>query len=247
MVRLLVRYGYPLDQVPDDDFPTAIGADLIPDPKPSRADLADHGSARAGVSNPEHVVLPFWISQIRTGYSGYLGAQSLLGKGRSHPNPVWSFDRFGRSVTRLHDGRIVCIAGEHEDFYDADFCIYADVTVLDGKGGVEHYIYPATDFPPTDFHSATLVGETIWLIGATGYQGARGDKAQVLALSVKDWSIRAVQTQGEDPGWISRHKAVLEGGRIVVRDGSFPPDFRKKAGCWSLDLADLTWRREGHA
>lgn len=247
MVRLLVNYAYPLDQVPDHHFPTAIGADLMPDPMPSRADLADHGSARAGVSNPERVAPSFWMSQIRSGDSGYHGAEAILGMGRGRPSPVWSFDRFGRSVTRLPDGRIVCIAGEHEDSYDADFCIYADVTVLDGKGGVEHYIYPAKDFPPTDFHTATLVDETIWLIGSTGYQGARGDKAQVLALSIKDWSIRRVQTQGDDPGWISRHKAVLEAGRIVVWEGSFPPDFRKKPGCWSLDMADLTWRREGHA
>lgn len=247
MVRLLVRYGYPLDLVPDDHFPTATGADLIPDPMPSRADLTHHGSARAGVSNPERVAPPFWMSQIRSGQSGYHGAEAVLGDGPDHPNPVWSFNRFGRSVTRLPDGQIVCIAGEHEDFYDDDFCIYADVTVLDGKGGVEHYIYPTKDFPPTDFHSATLVGETIWLIGSTGYQGARGDKAQVVALSIKDWSMRPMQTQGDDPGWISKHKAVLEAGRIVVRDGCFPPDFRKKAGCWSLDLTDLTWRREGHA
>ena len=43
--------------------------------------------------------------------------------------PVWCFSRFGTSLTELPDGRFVQIGGEHEDFYDPDFCIYNDVTV----------------------------------------------------------------------------------------------------------------------
>lgn len=247
MVRLLVAYGFPLDQVNDEWLPTAIGADLIPDPLASATDLVSDGSARAGASNPEQVAPPFWISQIRSGLSGYSAADAILNERRDHPNPVWSFQRFGRSITRLPDGRIVVVAGEHEDFYDADFCIYADVTVLDGKGGVEHFIYPATDFPPTDFHTATLVGDTIWLIGNTGYQGARSAKAQVLALSTKDWSIRRIATKGDDPGWISKHKATFDAGCITVWDTKAPPDFLRQSGYWSLELSSLTWRHEGRA
>ena len=47
----------------------------------------------------------------------------------SVPGPYWSWDRFGRTSTTLPDGRIVHIAGEHEDYYDNDFCIYNDVVV----------------------------------------------------------------------------------------------------------------------
>jgi hypothetical protein len=32
--------------------------------------------------------------------------------------------RFGQSLTLLPDCRAVQIGGEHEDWYDADFCIY---------------------------------------------------------------------------------------------------------------------------
>ncbi|KAK4449002.1 hypothetical protein QBC34DRAFT_300250 [Podospora aff. communis PSN243] len=45
-------------------------------------------------------------------------------------NPSWCFDRFGRTTTWLEDGRIVFIGGEHEDWYDPDFCIYNDVVVV---------------------------------------------------------------------------------------------------------------------
>lgn len=41
-------------------------------------------------------------------------------------HPVWCFNRFGATRTKLPDGRTVCIGGEHEDFYDPDFYIYND-------------------------------------------------------------------------------------------------------------------------
>ena len=44
--------------------------------------------------------------------------------------PVWCFNRFGGTVTKLPDGCFVHIGGEHEDFYDPDFCIYNDVIVI---------------------------------------------------------------------------------------------------------------------
>ena len=44
--------------------------------------------------------------------------------------PFWSWQRFGRTSTALPDGRVIHIAGEHEDFYDPDFCIYNDVMVV---------------------------------------------------------------------------------------------------------------------
>jgi hypothetical protein len=38
--------------------------------------------------------------------------------------PVWCFYRLGGTVTVLPDRRQVHIGGEHEDYYDPDFCIY---------------------------------------------------------------------------------------------------------------------------
>ena len=48
--------------------------------------------------------------------------------------PIWTFDRMGRTETELPDGRVVCVGGEHEDFYDPDFCIYNDVVIYHGDG-----------------------------------------------------------------------------------------------------------------
>lgn len=100
------------------------------------------------------------IEQIRTGRSGDAAGQALMGARHSSldTGPVWSFDRFGQSATRRADGRLVLIAGEHEDRYDPDFRIYNDVTVLDGRGGAQHFLSPAEVFPPTDVHSATPPG-----------------------------------------------------------------------------------------
>ncbi|KAK4148918.1 hypothetical protein C8A00DRAFT_19337 [Chaetomidium leptoderma] len=53
------------------------------------------------------------------------------------PEPVFCFCRFGRTETKLPDGRIVYIAGEHEDYYDPDFNIYNDVVVVHRHGAVQ--------------------------------------------------------------------------------------------------------------
>ena len=87
--------------------------------------------------------------------------------------PIWCYRRFGKSINRLPDGRFIEIAGEHEDFYDLNFCIYNDVIVHNGKGQCEIYTYPSDVFPPTDFHSATLVGDFIYIIGNLGYKPKR--------------------------------------------------------------------------
>ena len=57
----------------------------------------------------------------------------------------------GQSQTELPDGRLICVAGEHEDSYDPDFHIYNDVVVFDPSGEYEIYGYPQNVFPPTDF------------------------------------------------------------------------------------------------
>ena len=43
------------------------------------------------------------------------------------------------------------MGGEHEDFYDPDFCIYNDVVVYDGHGDFTIYGYPKEVFPSHGF------------------------------------------------------------------------------------------------
>ncbi|KAJ4289991.1 hypothetical protein N0V88_006792 [Collariella sp. IMI 366227] len=70
--------------------------------------------------------------------------------------PLFCFQRFGRTETRLPDGRIVYIAGEHEDFYDPDFYIYNDVVVVSGKSvksreAMEEEEYEISDSDESDY------------------------------------------------------------------------------------------------
>ncbi|NNE87630.1 MAG: hypothetical protein HKN27_06105 [Silicimonas sp.] len=246
MVRLLVEHGAEISDFDEETFPLASGADTLPIREVTEEEFAKTGTARKGRTNPETCLPAFWSEQIRTGRSGYSGMVDILGEydHESAAVPVWSFHRYGRTATPLPDGRLVLIAGEHEDSYDYDFCIYADVTVLDGKGGVEHFIYPRDVFPPTDFHTATLLSDHILLIGSLGYHGARPEGVtQVLRLNLDDFSVHPVETTGDNPGWISRHSATLDGDKIIVAGGKIEPGYQDNHDRFSLNIRTMEWIR----
>ena len=200
---------------------------------------------------------------IRSGVNAYT-AQMHLNDGKTcwdfydptwfaerYHRATWCADRFGQSLTFLPDGRIVQVAGEHEDFGDPDFCIYNDVFVHDVDGSITIYGYPDDLFPPTDFHTATLVGEYIYLIGSVGYPGARGfDTTPVYRLDVVNFEIERLETSGESPGWIGRHRAKLlsphevciSDGKVIVRNGD-KEEFVDNHQSFVLDLSTLVWRR----
>lgn len=206
-------------------------------------DFEAHRSARAGTSNPESHLPDFWRSQIVNGHSAYV-ANDNLHSGAVPGTPVWSFMRFGATYTHLPDGRWIAIGGEHEDHYDEDFCIYADVTVFDGHGGISHYIYPEDVFPPTDFHTATLIGDVIWVIGSLGYPGQRhAGQTQVLCLDIGSFEMTKVETSGTPPGWINRHEAVLEGDQILISGGMLEPGWVANEKSFALDLTTQVWRQ----
>lgn len=246
MAKLLVHFGADILEFESDMVPAALGADTLAARLITPDSFDRHGTNRAGRSNPEAYLPDFWYEQIRTGRSGYLAETEIMGE-RSYSTPsvpVWSFDRFGRTATKLPDGRNVVIAGEHEDYYDCDFCIYADVTVLDGKGGVEHFIYPKDIFPPTDFHTATLIGDHIWIIGSLGYKDSRiAQTAQVLRLDLTDFSIDKIEATGADPGWINHHDAVLKGRQIIISGGNVGIGSQENTQTFVLNTDTKTWLR----
>ena len=204
-----------------------------------------------GEHNPERMDFPFWQAMIRSGVSAYEGGRRFKEKGRTLQEPVWCAQRYGQSLTLLPDGRAVQIGGEHEDFYDADFCIYNDVFVYKDDGSVAIYGYPEADFPPTDFHTATLLGDYIYVIGSLGYMGSRRyGETPVYRLDIHTLSMDRLDAGGEAPGWIFMHRAAAvspHGIRVwagtVAKDGD-KELHEQNLGTFVLDLDRMLWLRE---
>lgn len=89
-------------------------------------------------ANPTKIDNPYWKYMIARGEDEAYDTRRKYGITHSAyvvpEEPIYCFSRFGRTETILPDGRVVYIAGEHEDFYDPDFYIYNDVVVVHGYG-----------------------------------------------------------------------------------------------------------------
>jgi hypothetical protein len=196
--------------------------------------------------------VPFWLWMVREGCNAYRARERLAPDTSSvYDGPVWCFDRFGMTRTELPDGRTLCVGGEHEDSYDPDFCIYNDLVVLGPGDAVAIYGYPEAVFPPTDFHTATLVGDALILIGSLGYGAARQPGiTPVYCLDTRTYTIEPLPTEGAMPGWISRHDAEFDpDGGIVVRGGQVweahgdRHRLRDNLEEYRLDLATGRWEQ----
>ncbi len=204
-----------------------------------------------GKSNPQLAQNPFWQAMVKCGGSAYHGASKINKYRDIYDSPVWSFDRFGKSITLLPDGRFIEIAGEHEDYYDPDFCIYNDVFVHDGRGNCDIYIYPREVFPPTDFHTANLVDKYIYVIGNLGYvEDRRPGYTQVFRLNINTLKMERIETNGEMPGWISQHKSFYDGKSIItIKGGKLSVDKDGKKDYvdneheYSLYLKSMEWKK----
>lgn len=222
-------------------------ADL--EPGFSRETFLEWRRPRTGTDNPSRVLSPVWEWFVRTGLSAYAGNQKFEGPSSFGFEPCWCNDRMGQTAVDLPDGRLVLVAGEHEDSYDSDFCIYNDVIVLHKNGSVEIYGYPGEIFPPTDFHTSTLTGNGIVIIGNLGYPEDRmSGQTQVFTLNVQSLAMNLTAATGECPGWISKHTAELaaDGQSIKVTGGVV---WRAKNSHvenldeWKLYLNDWRWER----
>lgn len=162
--------------------------------------------------------------------------------------PRWAGCRMGQSKNNLSDGRVIWIAGEHEDFYDPDFYIYNDVIVEQPDGSLKIFGYSTEDFPPTDFHSATLVDNdsSIIIIGSIGYKEYRQIGATpVFRLNTRTFEIQAIKTSGDSPGWMHKHTAQINDHGIHIRGGEVLSNegFLESIDEWSLCIDTFTWTR----
>lgn len=232
-------------------------------PRPAsltRALFLEWRKPRFGTKNPERMTNPVWQwLAARPDLTGYAANQLFDGPssyGEGGVGPCWSNQRYGQSKTSLPDGRVIFIAGEHEDSYDPDFWIYNDVFVVAPSGEIEIYGYPRNVFRPTDFHSATLVGDRIYLIGTLGYaRDRRIDVTRVYTLDLTTFAIASLPTTGTNPGWLHSHEAtlvdndtaiVVRGGKrmvAVTEDGRDTTRFVDNGDDWRLDLGTNVWTR----
>jgi hypothetical protein len=217
------------------------------------AELFRHWRApRYGRANPERMNNPVWEWLIRSELGAYSANKEFGGPSSCEAGPCWCFSRFGQSSTELPDHRVVLIAGEHEDFYDPDFVIYNDVVVKNPDGTLDIYGYPKEIFSPTDFHSATLVGNRIVLIGSLGYASDRiPGFTQVYVLDLATFALDAKSCTGSSPGWLHRHNAsflpdenaiLVTGG--LVHTGDQDRQLPENIDDWKLHLADWRWERQ---
>ena len=236
---------------------------------PDRGTVAATCRPRYGTGNPEAVANPYWEWAIRAEMDPYTARQAFKlpssasvhrRHGARHAyrddenGPVWTFARFGMSETDLAGGRRLCIAGEHEDWYDPDFCIYNDVIIFGPDDAIAIYAYPLDVFPPTDFHSATQVAGSLFLIGSVGYVDLRRPgTTPVHALDLETMAISRIATSGPEPGWIGHHDAeyiasdnaiVVSGGRVCLGEGEHQ-GFVSLEGHHALSLETMTWSRIG--
>lgn len=221
----------------------------MPPPVLAKGEYLAWRAPRAVTGHPTQLDNPLWNWLIKTRHSGFAATEILGGPSPFDAGPTWCFNRFGRSKTLLADGRIVYIGGEHEDHYDPDFFIYNDVVVIAPDGKISIYGYPKDMFGPTDFHSATLVGKRIVIIGCLGYPDARkAGSTPVYRLALDKMRIEKLPSYGDGPGWIWGHQAVLrpDGRAIVTRGGEVwtaDGKIAKSEGAWQYEWSTGSWTK----
>jgi Ankyrin repeats (3 copies) len=253
MAKLLLEAGADVRELSRESRRSMLGFKTEPDVAPLEVITAEEfvrgRNRRFGTRNPELMNEPFWIGMIRAGVNGYIATKTFDGPSSHDSGPVWCADRFGQSITLLADGRIVQIAGEHEDSYDPDFCIYNDVFVHEPDGRIVIHGYPQDVFPPTDFHTATPVDRHIYVIGSLGYAGTRQyGHTPVYRLDIDTFAIEKIECSGAAPGWIHGHLAKLvsltqieiTSGKIVTMNGD-NGEHEQNHKVFVLDLQRGSW------
>lgn len=229
-----------------DDPDYKVKRDLSPPPEVTPQLFAEWCAARRGETHAERLTNPVWDWLVRAELGPYSASKYFGGSLSSTESPRWTFSRYGMSETVLADGRRLFVAGEYEDYYDPQFFIFNDVIVQHPDDSLEVVGYPADDFPPTDFHSATLVDRQLLLIGSLSYPQLRNPlETQCFSLDTDSLRLTRLCTSGENPGWIFKHSAELVDGAIVFRGGQVggPTNLRENADDWRLDLGTLSWSR----
>lgn len=194
------------------------------------------------IQNPTNLTNSYWQWLVRHDISAYYLELVFESKATQ---PLWSMGRMGQSSTLLPDGREILIGGEFEDGYDPMFWIYNDVIVKHPNGDIEIFGYPRHIFAPTDFHTATLVGDDIWIIGSLGLsEDINHTQTSVYKLNIHTYKIEKVETRNS-MGWVHDHSATLKDNQIIIKGGKALGNgipAHENIDDWSLNLKTLIWK-----
>lgn len=194
--------------------------------------------------NPTDLTNPYWQWVVRYDLSAD-DIGEIFDLDTYEISPLWCAERLGQSRTLLDDGREILIGGEWEDGYDPQFAIYNDVIVKHPDGKIEIFGYPRHIFAPTDFHTATLVGDDIWIIGSLGYsEDIDYTQTSVYRLNVHSYKVEKVETRNS-MGWIHNHSAMLKDNQIIVTGGELLKEdspLTENIDDWVLNLKTLIWK-----
>lgn len=252
MVDMLLDWGLPPESLDTEARAIFLGGDDYGDGLASISldQYRIDPYARAGRANPEDITNDYRVAMVRSVATAYRARTRFDDEYRYEGCPVpgvrrpdipWCFQRFGQSITLMPDGRRILVAGEHEDGYDSDFWIYNDVTVLHPDGRVQIFGYPDDVFEPTDFHTATLWGGHIWIVGGLGYTWQRDGSIPVYRLDPESYAIERVQTGGQPLPRICEHRAHLDGDTIEISGGKLTKPYKDNRSKHRLHLPTLTW------
>lgn len=248
VMRLLLGAGEDISEISTELKRTLLGLESVESLNVTKKEYKSGCRPRFGKSNPEVMDIQFWHEMVRAGITAYQ-AKDQFNDVKNMSQATWCFSRFGVSFSELPDGRFVQIGGEHEDYYDPDFCIYNDVLIHEQDGKFQIMSYPEKVFPPTDFHSATYLNGFIYVVGGLGYSGSRQfGTTPIYQLNCETWKIESVASTGNNPGWIYEHKArfddsgllVISGGKICL-EANGQEEHVDNTEQFSLDLTELRW------
>jgi len=152
--------------------------------------------------------------------------------------------RVFHSATLLPDGRILVTGGrDGEGKALADACFLSPVTANGKHWTVERAVlFPPAWRPAWSFHSATLVGSEVFIIGAL--RGVQSNSIVVYNIVNKEWSIRQIAAGSNFA--IGSHRAVRVGAHILLMSMDCTPLSRyvvlsvENANLLSLTLSDLS-------
>lgn len=187
-------------------------------------ELIHFGEPREGISNPEIIQNNFYTEMIITNASPskvnwqFENDKYVPDKKKKYPR-LWTNNRLGQTITELKDGRTIFIGGEYEDFYDPFFYIFNDIIIYEPNGEKKVLLYPYKDFPPTDFHTATLIGNQIYIIGRMGFDIPEDGSTPVYILNTDTYKLRELKIRNKIDGCVNSHQSELTSNGIIIHSG----------------------------